>query len=41
MIERLTGIKTVSLHSDASLRKGERIIVIILAEDLEGKQRRS
>ncbi len=40
MIERLTGIKTVSLHSDISLRKGERIIVITLAEDLEAKLKR-
>jgi uncharacterized protein YbcI len=40
MIERLTGIKMVSLHSDISLRESERIIVITLAEDLEGKQRR-
>jgi uncharacterized protein YbcI len=40
MIERLTGIKMVSLHSDISLRQGERIIVITLAEDLEGKLRR-
>jgi uncharacterized protein YbcI len=40
MIERLTGIKMVSLHSDISLRESERIIVITLAEDLEGKLRR-
>lgn len=40
MIERLTGIQAVSLHSDVSLRRGERVIVITLAEDLEGKLKR-
>ncbi len=40
IVERLTGIQAVSLHSDISLRKGERIIVITLAEDLEGKLKR-
>jgi uncharacterized protein YbcI len=40
MIERLTGIQALSLHSDISLRQGERIIVFTLAEDLEGKLRR-
>jgi uncharacterized protein YbcI len=40
MIERLTGIQALSLHSDISLRLGERIIVFTLAEDLEGKLRR-
>ena len=40
MIERLTGVHAVSLHSDISLRRGERIIVITLAEDLEGKFKR-
>jgi uncharacterized protein YbcI len=40
MIEELTGIQAVSLHSDVSLRMGERFIVITLAEDLEGKLKR-
>ena len=40
MIERLTGIQALCLHSDISLRRGERIIVFTLAEDLEGKLRR-
>jgi uncharacterized protein YbcI len=40
MIERLTGIQVLSLHSDISLRRGERVIVFTLAEDLEGKLRR-
>ena len=40
IVERLTGTQAVSLHSDISLRKGERIIVITLAEDLEGKLKR-
>jgi uncharacterized protein YbcI len=40
MIERLTGIQALSLHSDISLRRGERIIVITLAEDLEAKLKR-
>jgi uncharacterized protein YbcI len=40
MIERLTGIQALSLHSDISLRRGERIIVFTLAEDLEVKLRR-
>ena len=40
MIERLSGIQAVSLHSDISLRRGERVIVITLAEDLETKLKR-
>jgi uncharacterized protein YbcI len=40
MIERLTGVQAVSLHSDISLKRGERIIVFTLAEDLEAKFRR-
>lgn len=40
MIERLTGIQALSLHSDISLKRGERVIVFSLAEDLEGKLRR-
>ena len=37
MIERLTGLPVVSLHSDMSIKRGERIIVFTLAEDLESK----
>jgi uncharacterized protein YbcI len=40
MIQRLTGVQVVSLHSDMSIRRGERIIVFTLAEDLEAKFRR-
>ena len=37
MIERLSGVKVLSLHSDMSIKRGERIIVFTLAEDLEAK----
>ena len=37
MIERLTGLRVLSLHSDMSIKRGERIIVFTLAEDLESK----
>jgi uncharacterized protein YbcI len=37
MIQRLTGVQVVSLHSDMSIKQGERIIVFALAEDLEAK----
>jgi uncharacterized protein YbcI len=40
MIQRLTGVQVVSLHSDMSIKRGERIIVFTLAEDLEAKFRR-
>ena len=40
MILDLTGVQVVSLHSDISVRTGERIIVFTLAEDLETKIRR-
>ena len=40
MIQRLTGEQVVSLHSDMSIKQGERIIVFTLAEDLEAKFRR-
>jgi len=39
MIERLTGVRVVSLHSDISVTTNERIIVFTLAEDLEAKLR--
>jgi uncharacterized protein YbcI len=39
MIQRLTGVQVVSLHSDMSIKRGERIIVFTLAEDLEAKFR--
>lgn len=35
IIQRMTGIPLVSLHSDISTRTGERILVFSLAEDLE------
>ena len=37
MIQGLTGVQVVSLHSDMSIKRGERIIVFTLAEDLEAK----
>jgi uncharacterized protein YbcI len=40
MIQRLTGVRVVSLHSDMSIKRGERIILFTLAEDLEAKFRR-
>jgi uncharacterized protein YbcI len=40
MIERLTGVKVISLHSDISLQMSERIFVITLADDLESQLRR-
>ena len=39
MIQRLSGVQVVSLHSDMSIKQGERIIVFTLAEDLEDKFR--
>ena len=39
MIQRLSGVEVVSLHSDMSIKQGERIIVFTLAEDLEAKFR--
>ena len=40
MIQRISGVQVISLHSDMSIKKGERIIVFTLAEDLEAKFRR-
>jgi uncharacterized protein YbcI len=40
IIQRITGIQLVSLHSDISTRTGERIIVFSLAEDLEARLNR-
>ncbi|MGD8626223.1 MAG: DUF2294 domain-containing protein [Anaerolineae bacterium] len=40
MIERLAGVQAVSLHSDISLRQGERVIVITLVENLEARLKR-
>lgn len=37
IIQQITGIQLVSLHSDISTRTGERIIVFSLAEDLEAR----
>jgi uncharacterized protein YbcI len=36
MIQEITGVEVVSMHSDVSTRTGERIIVFTVAEDLEG-----
>ena len=38
-IESLTGVSTVSLHNDLSIRTGEQILVLALAEDLEARFR--
>ena len=40
-IEGLTGVSMISLHSDLSIRTGERIIVLTLAENLEARFRQS
>jgi len=37
MIQHLAGVEVVSLHSDISIKMGERIMVFTLAEDLESK----
>jgi uncharacterized protein YbcI len=39
MIQSITGTAVLSLHSDMSIKRGERIIVFTLAEDLESKFR--
>jgi uncharacterized protein YbcI len=40
MILDLTGAQVISLHSDISVKTGERIIVFSLAQDLEATFRR-
>ena len=40
MILDLTGVQVISLHSDISVKTGERIFCFTLAEDLEVKLRR-
>jgi uncharacterized protein YbcI len=37
MIHGLTGAQVFSLHSDMSIKRGERIIVFTLSEDLESR----
>ena len=39
MIQSITGVKVLSLHSDMSIKMGERFIVFTLAEDLESRFR--
>lgn len=39
-VEKLTGVSAISLHSDLSIRTGERVIVLTLAENLEARLRR-
>ena len=39
-IESLTGVATISLHTDLSIRTGEQILLFTLAEDLEARFRR-
>jgi uncharacterized protein YbcI len=40
MVLNLVGIEVISLHSDISVKTGERIIVFTLAGDLEARLRR-
>lgn len=40
MIQHVTGVRVVSLHSDISVKTGERVIIFTLSEDLEAKLRR-
>ena len=40
IVQRLTGVQVLSLHSDISVKTGERIIVFTLAEDLEARYER-
>ena len=40
MIQGVTGVPVVSLHSDISTKTGERVIILTLAEDLEARFRR-
>ena len=40
MVLDLVGIEVISLHSDISVRTGERILVFTLADDLEARLRR-
>ncbi len=37
MIEKITGIKVVSLHTDISTKTGERVIIFTLSENLEAR----
>ena len=39
MIQGLTGVQVLCLHSDMSIKRGERVIVFTLAEDLEAQFR--
>jgi hypothetical protein len=38
-VQGLTGVQVLSLHSDMSIKRGERAIVFTLAEDLEARIR--
>ena len=40
MVLDLVGIEVISLHSDISVRTGERVIVFTLSDDLEARFRR-
>jgi uncharacterized protein YbcI len=40
IIPNLTGVQVISLHSDISVRTGERIIVFTVAQDLESTVKR-
>jgi len=37
VIKDITGLKVINLHTDISTKSGERVIIFIMAEDLEMK----
>lgn len=39
VIEKMTGLKVISLHTDISTKTGERMIIFSLNENLEGHYR--
>jgi uncharacterized protein YbcI len=39
VIEKITGLKVVSLHTDISTKTGERVIIFSLNENLEERSR--
>ncbi len=39
VIEKMTGLKVISLHTDISTKTGERMIIFSLNENLEGRFR--
>ena len=39
VVEEITGLKVISLHTDISTKTGERVIIFTLNEDLEAQYR--